>query len=88
MFLKNEGKEVERESKKGRGRGEGLPLNIFLGVEILSSGVKKFSGGEGWEIFWGVEKFFFGGGGGVGWDFFFWGGGWEIFQGDIVQPGQ
>ena len=43
MFLKNEGKEVERKRIK-RDVGGGLPLNIFLGVEIFSSGVKKFSG--------------------------------------------
>ena len=44
LFLKNKGKEVERERKNGMWGG-GLLLNIILGVEIFSSGVKKFSGG-------------------------------------------
>ena len=44
LFLKNEGKEVEREKIKRDVWGGGLPLNIFLRVEIFSSGVKKFSG--------------------------------------------
>ena len=33
FFLKSEGKEIERKRKKGMlGGGEGLPLNIFLGL--------------------------------------------------------
>ena len=54
LFLKNEGKEVERETKKGM-VGGGLSLNTFFGVEIFSSRDKKFS--RGVKIFWGVEKF-------------------------------
>ena len=56
FFLKSEGKEIERKRKKKvLGGGGGLPLNIFLGVDIFSSGVEIFSGGV--EIFSGVEKF-------------------------------
>ena len=43
IFLKSEGKEIER--KKGRGGGSKLFVNIFLGVEIFSSVVEIFSWG-------------------------------------------
>ena len=63
-FLKSEGKEVERKrikNKKGC-EGGGVPVTIFLEVEIFSGGggnsrggVEKFSGGL--KIFYVVEKF-------------------------------
>ena len=34
FFLKSEGKELGRKRKKMKGMGGGLPVNIFLGVEI------------------------------------------------------
>ena len=77
-----------KKKRNGGGGGEGrLPLNIFLGVEVFSSGFEKFSG-VGIEKFSGgeVEKFSGGGRvrsfreGGIVKNFFFFGGG-EKFSG-------
>ena len=67
IFLKSEGKEVERKRKKLKRDlgGRGLPVNIFLRVEIISGGGggEKFSGvveifPRGVEIFWEEVRFF------------------------------
>ena len=60
IFLKSEGKEVERKRKKMKRYGgrEGLIVNKFLGVEIFSGGLRNFRGGAV-EIFsggGGIEK--------------------------------
>ena len=63
FFLKNEGKEIEKEKKKKEMLVGGLPLNIFLRSTFFRvglrnfRGVEKFSGGVD-KLWWGVEKFF------------------------------
>ena len=71
IFLKSEGKEIERKRKKKDvgGGGGGLPLNIFLGLIFFRVRLRYFQGGlrnfrgvekfsRGVEKFsWGVEKF-------------------------------
>ena len=46
IFLKSEGKEIERKRKKRDvGGGGGLPLNIFLGLLFFRVGLRYFQGG-------------------------------------------
>ena len=75
--FKGEGKEVERKRKRNKvGGGGGLIVNIFFGVEIFSSGVFFFWGGDGLRYFrggGGVKKF---SGEGLRKKIFFGGGGW------------
>ena len=61
IFLKSEGKEIERKRKKGCW-GEGL-RNFRGGLRNFGGGVEKFSGGGGVKNFFGGGLEIFGGGG-------------------------
>ena len=47
LFLKSEGKAIERKRKKGCWGGGGLPLNIFLGLIFFRGELRNFLGGRG-----------------------------------------